>query len=582
MHKFYQLVQDNLSEKMIAWTNKKYMEYSMKKTVIWPSVMRIAYQKIAIQPKPQFQYLHTRSIALSLILGVLTACGGSSSNKNSTSVGTGGSEDVWRAGVFRSASVYADYCENPRVGVDPITNDIYPDLQGKTKDENNWLRSITNDLYLWYDEVPDLNPALYSSTEDYFDLLVTNAVTSSGAFKDQFHFTYPTEEYFNLSRSGISAGYGVELAAISRFPPREIVVAYTQPNSPAANAGITRGARIISVDGELMVNGNADILNAGLSPKSLGEPHVFEIQDLNASSPRTVTLTSQQITLAPVQNVKTIVTPTGNVGYLTFNEHIETAEQGLIDAVNQLAADNITDLVVDLRYNGGGRLYIASQLAYMIAGSTNVAGRDFETLVFNDKHPTINPVTGQNLTPTPFYSLTTTSTVLPQLNLDRVFILSSADTCSASESIINGLRGIDVDVYQIGTKTCGKPYGFYEMPNCGTSYFTIMFSGENAKGFGDYADGFAPQNTTESTGTLIPGCTVADDFTHLLGDESEAKLAGALSYRAQLDSTGSASCSAISSASPANTSNLTKTGTIDFSAVNGRVLKPKALAGKIL
>ncbi len=84
------------------------------------------------------------------------------------------------------------------------------------------------------------------------------------------------------------------------------------------------------------------------------------------------------------------------------------------------------------------------------------------------------------------------------------------------------------------------------------------------------------------SGTLIPGCTVADDFTHLLGDENEGKLAGALSYRAQLESTGTASCNTISTFPAPGISGSAKPSKIDFSTVNGSVPKPKGIEGKIL
>src|SRR5690606_32914300 len=139
----------------------------------------------------------------------------------------------------------------------------------------------------------------------------------------------------------------------------------------------------------------------------------------------------------------------GPVGYILFNDHIATAEAGLVDAIETLSAANVQDLVLDLRYNGGGYLAIASQLAYMIAGSARTAGQVFENTLWNDKHPSTNPVTGQPLAPMPFIDETIglsvpEGTPLPTLNLSRVFVLTSEGTCSASESIMNGLRGVDV------------------------------------------------------------------------------------------------------------------------------------------
>ena len=190
----------------------------------------------------------------------------------------------------------------------------------------------------------------------------------------------------------------------------------------------------------------------------------------------------------------------------------------------------IDDLVLDLRYNGGGRLDIASEAAFMIAGSALTSGKTFEELQFNDKYPDTNPLSGESLVPVPFYDLGISGQVLPSLNLSRVFVLGGYGTASASESIINGLRGVGVDVFLIGSTTRGKPYGFYPTDNCGTTYFTIQLRGVNDQGFGDYSDGFSPANSS-GPGEDVPGCSVADDFSKQLGDETEDRLAAALAYR---------------------------------------------------
>ncbi len=516
--------------------------------------------------------------ALALVLSGCGGGGGGGSRAPAPPPPTGG----WTPGVFLDASTFAAQCAVPRSGIDPATGSPFADLQGATVDENNFLRSYSDNTYLWYNEIVDRDPALFT-TPDYFEGLKTAATTPSGQPKDKFHFTIPSDEWFQLSQSGVSAGYGAQWVFIASAPPREIVVGYTEPNSPATAPAVNlaRGAELLEADGVDVINGaDVDTLNAAFFPSQAGETHTFRVRDLDGTT-RDITMTSADVTATPVQNVATIPTATGDVGYMQFNSHLATAEQGLIDAVNQLQAAGITDLIVDLRYNGGGFLDIASEFAYMIAGAGPTAGRFFEDLVFNDKHPATDPVTGQPLSPMPFHTTTlgfsgAAGLPLPTLDLARVFVLTGADTCSASESIMNGLRGLgaDMEVLQIGSTTCGKPYGFYPTDNCGTTYFTIQFRGENNVGFGDYSDGFSPNNTTGTIGTVVPGCSIADDFTHALGDPLEGRLAAALAYRINQ------SCPAPSGLAPSPAFQTTVGS--DLSAVNGVAPKPVWLDNRIM
>jgi C-terminal processing protease CtpA/Prc len=468
-----------------------------------------------------------RVVLLFVISLSLAACssgsdsGGGGLGKSDNNNNSGG----WQQGVFLDWGTFYQQCTN-------------------TLDQNNFLRSYTDDTYLWYDEVTDRDPALYGDPLAYFDLLRTTGLSSSGEPKDRFHFTYDTDEWEQLSQSGVSAGYGIQWALLSTTPPRQLLIAYTEPNSPATNIALplARGAEILAIDGvDVEFGSDVDTLNAGLFPGDVGEQHTFVVRDLGATGTREVTLASANITSTPVRTTDVISTQTGEIGYLLFNDHIATAEQGLIDAVNELNAHaggtGIDDLVLDIRYNGGGYLAIASELAYMIAGPVPTAGQIFDELRFNDKHPITNPVTGNPLSPTPFYDTAlgapfngAAGQPLPTLNLGRVYVLTGPGTCSASEAIINGLRGVGVEVIQVGSTTCGKPYGFYPTGNCGTTYFTIQFSGANAVGFGDYSDGFSPANAS-GPGEDVPGCSVADDFTKQLGDPTEARFAAALAYR---------------------------------------------------
>jgi carboxyl-terminal processing protease len=471
-----------------------------------------------------------RGAGLTVLIASAAACGGGGGSSSFT-----GHEPAsgWTPGVFQQAGTFAKRCVAPRPG--------HGELQGRAVDENNWLRSWSHDLYLWYREVVDRDPALYA-TPEYFNLMKTTATTPSGTPKDNFHFSMPTDEWEALAGSGAAVGYGAMWAVVRPQPPRVIRVAYVEPNSPAELHGLRRGDTVTIVDGtDVVHDGTAagvDAILAGLFPKQRGSSHTFTLQDSSLQQ-RVVTMTSEDVVLTPVPVVRTLTTAMGAVGYLLFNDHVATAERALIDAVHELAGANVADLVLDLRYNSGGFLVIASQLAHMIAGPAATSGKAFEIMRFNDKHRTVNPVTGAPLQPLAFRSTTAGLSAfpagqpLPALNLRRVFVLTGEHTCSASESIINGLRGIDIDVVQIGATTCGKPYGFYPADNCGTTYFSIQFEGLNHRHEGGFVDGFSPAIPAGAPGIVNSGCAVDDDFERALGDTAEARLAQALLYRTE-------------------------------------------------
>lgn len=485
----------------------------------------------------------TRGVALALLAAACSQGGGADPIIPNPPTGGGGST-TWTAGVFPASSQYEQRCENPRSGVD-IEGTPFPDVQGTLADELFWLRSWTNETYLWNDEVVDRDPNTFSDRLAYFAVLKTTATTSSGKDKDDFHFSEPTEDYLEARNSAPRSGYGVRYIAIRTTPPRDFRIAYTEAGAPSealtgGRPNFLRGAQILEIDGVDLVNAGSssavNTLNNGLFPATAGETHVFLMEDPDGTQ-RTVSITSADVTQDPVRLTSVINTPTGDVGYILFNTFSPfSSEEEIVDAITAMDAAGVSDLVLDLRYNGGGLLAIAAQLAYMVAGDTPTVGRVFENLQFNADAGGVNPVTGSSNNAVPFYSTglgfsVTNGVPLDTLDLPRVFILTTGDTCSASEAVVNGLRGIGIEVILIGERTCGKPYGFYPTDNCGETYYTIQFQGVNDAGFGDYADGFVPTNSTAPFGVRTPGCAVADDLTTALGDPAEGLLAAALQYR---------------------------------------------------
>ena len=158
-------------------------------------------------------------------------------------------------------------------------------------------------------------------------------------------------------------------------------------------------------------------------------------------------------------------------------------------------------MILDLRYNGGGRISTATVLASLVAGSAynqNV----FTNLVFNTKQ------SSQNTS----YRLASQAT-----GFDRVVVITGARTCSASELVVNGLTPY-VQVVTVGGQTCGKPFGFVPQTNCGSTFSAVNFESFNASGQGHYYNGIAAT------------CPANDNFTGQLGEPTEVLTTVATSY----------------------------------------------------
>ena len=493
---------------------------------------------------------HHARLGAVLVTGLLAACSGnedtspdatnsvgasSGGSSGSSTTGNSGSVDASFAGISPiepNASADAKRCAPDNPYARDATGNLLPAYSAGTRlNERQWLASYLDEAYLWYKEIPLVDPqtpvfdtgTYGQSMASYFYSLLTPQKQADGQDKDRFSFIYPTALWKELTQTGVKLGHGVTWIAGSREPPRNIRVAMVQPGSNAEQVGLTRGDQLLKVtvghqvvDVDDTTEAGLALLNSALAPKTQGALATLQIRGLDATV-RDVTVTAGPTTSQPVLAATVLNTGTSRVGYLALTEFMAPAENQLITAFTQFSSQGVQDLVLDLRYNGGGYLYLASQLAYMIAGPSVTQGQVFERLVYNDKRGQVD---------TPFLtrtsnlpgSNTTANQPLPTLNLSRVTVLTQAHTCSASESVINGLRGIGVTVNLVGSTTCGKPYGFVAKDNCGLSYFPIEFQAVNARGEGDYASG------------MTANCQAADDLNHPLGDASEGMLAAALSY----------------------------------------------------
>ena len=479
---------------------------------------------------------------------LLTACGGGGGSSASVSppplattpptplptVSSAPTVPDFVANEFPPSSELESLCEIVRTDTD-LNGNSRPDQQGELLHELFWLRSWMNETYLFFDQVMDRDPNDFSDVEAYFDELLVAPPT------DRFSFLQTTEDFETRTSGAPTFGYGAEFARLSNQLPRDWRVSFTQSGSPAEAGGLTRGARILTIDGVDFLNGNTptdiDAINAGLFPTTVGEAHVFGLRYPDGSE-SDITIESTSLAIEPVNVVDIIAQGSRNVGYLHFNSFGTTTGQAqLIEAFETFSTAQIDDLVLDLRYNGGGFVDLAAQLGYMIAGTQSI-NQVFISTEFNSRNPSRNPFTGQTVSPTLFQPTTLRfapedppgGEPLPTVNLNRVFVLTTGRSCSASEAIINGLIGIGVEAIQIGTRTCGKATGQFPTENCGFTFVPLHFRGVNAMGFGDFDEGFVPGQMTGSAGPVIMGCVVNDDLDNALGDPNEAQLASALNF----------------------------------------------------
>lgn len=438
----------------------------------------------------------------------------------------------YQKGVFKGIDAFYSQCQNP---VDSYES------KGSLLAEKHFVRELFNDIYLWYKHVPDINPASFNSTQHAFYSLIedANLAQSMEVQTDRFSFMITQEMYEAFFVDGESAEFGASWVlanntAADNGKALSVRIAYVVAGSPAANAGLRRGDTLTQVGSRTLASAtlinDKEAIISTLYPSRTGQSLNLTYQRAGESTLRTATITSSVVASVPVHHTSNFSTDSSNVGYLVYNSFVtERASTDLIAAMTEFRNQGIDELVLDLRYNSGGRVTYANQLASMIAGTSATQGKIFAETQFNDKYRTQSPYGSEYPLKEYYVQEDESGAALPSLNLSRVFVLTTGETCSASELVMNSLRGIDIEVIQIGGTTCGKPYAFVGIENCEWVYFPVQSLEVNAKGFGDYTNGFSATGTPTEP-DQIKGCSLPDDLDSPLGSENEDLLATALHY----------------------------------------------------
>jgi carboxyl-terminal processing protease len=363
------------------------------------------------------------------------------------------------------------------------------------QDVKGWLSDYFAGDYFWYAISPRPSPSGPSTVAEHFNALLYTG--SDPAFPADRWSRYESTESFNrFFGEGRTLGFGVAVAGleVSGQPGMPLRVRVVDAGSPAAIAGLARGDTLLFINGRT----SAELIAAGdfsaLSATSAGQTLSLQWRTAGGLD-RSATLAATTYELAPVPRAQTLTSPLGRrLGYVEVRSLISQTAPPLETAFAQFRADGVQDIVLDLRYNGGGLVSMGGTVASYVAGS-RAAGQVYASLLYNNLRSTSN----QSF-------LFASPAPAAAANVPRVYVLMGRRTCSASEQIINGLQGAGVQVIGIGETSCGKPLGFVPVPDgCGTTYSVVNFESVNRLNQGRYFNG------------LLASCSVAEDFTQPQG-----------------------------------------------------------------
>ena len=395
----------------------------------------------------------------------------------------------------------------------------------------SWVLAQLQEWYLFPSLLDTtVNPAAHSTIDSYINALVAPARAQN---RDRF-FTYMASiaQENAFFQQGQTAGFGIRLGYDTSSNRVFVIEAFE--GGPALAAGIDRGTELIQIGTQsvssLMSSGGPQAVVNALGPDTAGTSRQLTIRQQSGAQ-STVTISKTVFAIDPVSDrygAQILADGARRIGYLNLRTFIDTADPNLRAAFANFKAQGITELIVDLRYNGGGLVSIAELMGDLM--NLGRAGQPFGFVTFRDSKASQNetiPITNQPQAIAP----------------TKVAFIGTGSTASASEMVINGmLPFLNTNMALVGANTYGKPVGqiALDRAECDDRLRAVAFRTENANHQGDYYNGLA---------TTVPvTCRASDDVTRQLGDPNEAMVRAALDYLA------GRSCTAITALAPQSVS----------------------------
>jgi len=360
------------------------------------------------------------------------------------------------------------------------------------------LYYLMRQWYYWYDLMPAVTREDYSNPYELLEAMRYKPT-------DKWSFVADYNEFI-AEMQGEFVGHGIRIGIDDSLKAR-ISMIYSR--SPLWASGVRRGWIIKSINGsdiaQIIIDGDFEAYNSVLGPGTEGITNKFVFIKPDRTEIQ-ISSTKTKFTINSVLLYDTLHLSSGVTGHLVFESFIQPSSDELAEAFSFFKANDVKDLVLDLRYNSGGYLYVAQALASYIAGNgLATSSTIFAKLTYNNKNLDQNS------------SFTFKSTSSP-LSLTRLVVITSRLTASASEAVMNGLKPF-MEIVSLGDTTYGKPVGMNGWA-VGEKYFywPITFKMVNKNNEGDYFGGIAP------------GKTVSDDISHDFNDRKELCLKEAIHF----------------------------------------------------